>query len=563
MIAEDGRSAVAFNGEIYNFREIRSELESHGRQFKSQSDTEVLLVAIRQWGVDVLPKLDAMFGFGYYDGDRQELLLARDAFGEKPLYHVENDCYFAFASELHALTLLPGFDARIDHETIASYLLFQYVPTPDSIFKSANKLPPGAYLRVTASKTAQVQTYFQFITGGEREARRSLDDLADELEDILLRGLRRRLISDVPLGTFLSGGVDSSTVAALVTRRLGANLKTFSIGFVGQPDSEHLDAAAIARHLGTEHYEQVLEGYSLDLGHHIATVLDEPNGDSSCLPTFLVSRHARETVTVAISGDGGDEMFGGYGRYFVTVDEDERDRRKLLNLGWWSRGAAYISSRILVLREPDLELLFGEVPSGIADMLTGLRERLNTDKRPLLNVLRELDARTYMPGAVLAKVDRMSMQHSLEVRTPFLSIELAKFAGDLAAESCYRDGQGKLVLKRVASRYLPAEWLTRPKRGFGLPPHVWTKEQILPMVRPLLLDPGARIHAWLDIGRIAAFLDHQEKEFSPYGCWSLFILENWLRAHQGTHRKTAVEALQSNAPGPADERLVLAPAKLG
>jgi asparagine synthase (glutamine-hydrolysing) len=534
MVSDDGQSAITFNGEIYNYLDIKRELESQGERFKSQSDTEVLLALLRQSGTEWLPKLDAMFAFGYYNAQNRELILARDAFGEKPLYYVETERYFAFSSELHVLTRLPNFDGRIDLDTVATYLTFQYVPSPKSIYQRVNKLPPGCYLRQKPNTAPLTQRYFEFKTCSVRQSNRSIDDLADELEAILVTALKRRLISDVPLGAFLSGGVDSSTVAALVTQKLGVPLKTFSIGFAGQPDSEHLDAAAIAKHLGTEHNEQVLEGYSLDLGRHIATVLDEPNGDSSCLPTFLVSRHARQSVTVAISGDGGDEMFGGYGRYFVTVDEDDRHRNRLLNLDWWSPGAAYISSRALVFRDRDIEMLLGEVPPGLAALLFGMRKQLNEDSRPLLNALRELDANTYLPGAVLAKVDRMSMQHSLEVRTPFLSIDAAKFAADLAADACYASGQGKLVLKRIAARYLPTEWLVRPKRGFGLPPQVWNKEHILPLIRPLLLAPDSRLGAWVTRKRISAFLDHQNWEFSAYACWHLFILEIWLRTHLAT-----------------------------
>ena len=216
-----------------------------------------------------------------------------------------------------------------------------------------------------------------------------------------------------------------------------------------------------------------------------------------------------------------------------------------LILDWWSPGAAYISSRVLVFRDQDIEMLFGEVPPGLAALLSGMRKQLNEDSRPLLNALRELDANTYLPGAVLAKVDRMSMQHSLEVRTPFLSIDVAKFAADLAADDCYARGQGKLVLKRVASRYLPAEWLARPKRGFGLPPHVWNKEHILPLVRPLLLAPDSRLGAWVTRKRIEAFLDHQNREFSAYACWHLFILEIWLRTHLAMPANICEEELQS------------------
>ena len=321
MASKTGRSVITFNGEIYNFLELKHELEAQGAMFRSSSDTEVLLEMLERAGQKALPRLDAMFALGYYDISCQELLLARDIFGEKPLYYVDHENYFAFASELHALANLPGFDARIDRSSIASYLCFQYVPTPQTIYRSARKLPPASYLTVGPSGAVTIRPYYSFATSAAEHSARSLDDLADELEAILLTSLRRRLISDVPLGAFLSGGVDSSTVAALVTKKLGMLLQTFSIGFANHPDSEHLEAAEIARMLGTDHRDRVLSADAIELGHHIGTVLDEPNADSSCLPTFLLSGFAREHVTVALSGDGGDEMFGGYGRYFATVDE--------------------------------------------------------------------------------------------------------------------------------------------------------------------------------------------------------------------------------------------------
>ena len=245
MVSRTGHSVIAFNGEVYNFLELKGELEARGAAFRSNSDTEVLLEMLEQEGQEALVRLDAMFALGHYDIGRQELLLARDIFGEKPLYYVDHEDYFAFASELHSLANLPGFDARIDRSTIASYLCFQYVPTPQTIYRSARKLPPASYLTVGPSGDVTIRPYYRFETSAAEHSVRSLDDLADELEAILLTSLRRRLISDVPLGAFLSGGVDSSTVAALVTKKLGIPLQTFSIGFANHPDSEHLDAAAI------------------------------------------------------------------------------------------------------------------------------------------------------------------------------------------------------------------------------------------------------------------------------------------------------------------------------
>ena len=532
MASADGQQVLTYNGEFYNFLEVKPQLENAGFVFHSRSDTEVLLAGLRRWNTDFLDRMDAMFAFGYYDRVKRELILARDIFGEKPLYYVDAPDYFAFASELQALQDLPGFVPAIDRETIAAYLAFQYVPAPQTIYRQACKLPPGCYLRLREGRPPEVCRYFRFVAGDARTAGRSLDDLADELEEILLTSLHRRLISDVPLGAFLSGGVDSSTIAALVRKRLGLPLNTFSIGFAGDPGSEHFDAAEVAQHLGCNHHEQVLEGYAVELGRHIGTVLDEPNGDSSCVPTYLVSRHARQAVTVALSGDGGDEMFGGYGRYFVTVDEDDGKRAGDRRFALARAGDNYISSRLLVFVDADLAALFGAMPPGLAERLAALRGRVNSDPRPLINVLRELDAAGYMPGAVLAKVDRMSMQHSLEVRAPLLGRDVAAFAARLAGESCYGDGQGKLVLKRVTSRYLPQSWVGRPKRGFGIPIPLWDKRHLLPATRALLEARDARLPQWLERRRLAAYLDRFETDFHAYQCWELFILETWLRTHR-------------------------------
>jgi asparagine synthase (glutamine-hydrolysing) len=533
MYGANRRSVIAFNGELYNFRELRAELEQDGLQFSSHSDTEVLLACLRRDGVDALPRLDAMFAFGYYDLDTRSLLLARDIFGEKPLYYVDTPDYFAFASELHALTRLPNFDPAISADAIASYLSFQYVPAPKTIYACAHKLLPAHWLRVDQNGSISSAPYFAFSTSGSEGTGRALDDQADELESILETSLRRRLISDVPLGAFLSGGVDSSTVAAIVRRKLGVDLKTFSIGFEGHADSEHLDAAAVAAHLGTQHRDKVLTTHAVELGRHLGSVLDEPNGDTSCLPTYLVSQFARTEVTVALSGDGGDELFGGYGRYFVTVDEWLRKRNGDPALGWWRAGAVYLSSRILVFPDAELEQVFGPMPTALRELLVQLRTGIEHDRRPLLNVLRELDARTYMPGAVLAKVDRMSMQHSLEVRAPLLGIDVARFAMGLAAGDCYQAGQGKLVLKRVASRYLPAEWMARPKRGFGLPTDLWGAKQLLPALDDLINSRDCRLRAWIPQANLARYLSHLAADFHAYRAWSLFVLENWLRTHPG------------------------------
>lgn len=530
MPSPDGRKQIVFNGEIYNFLELRERFERLGERFVTRSDTEVLIRVLERRGVDGLLDLDAMFAFGWFEEDTGRLTLARDMFGEKPLYYVDTPAYFAFASELTCLVDLPDFDATIDADAIAQYLAFQYVPAPASIYRSVRKLEPGSFLVRSGNGTVDVRRYYMFEAVGQERATRSLADAADELEAVLIQAVQRRLISDVPLGAFLSGGVDSSTVVALATKIGKAPVRTYTIGFEGFSDSEHFDAAAMAKHIGADHHEQILKPDGVDLAERIGRILDEPNGDSSCLPTFLLSAFTREHVTVALSGDGGDELFGGYGRYLASVDEQQRKAREG-GMEWWTPGAVYWASRILVFPETELALLTGNVPESLATDLNALRSQMDDPSRPLIHRMREADASHYMPGAVLAKVDRMSMQSSLEVRAPLIGRDVAAFAQSLSAEECVGGGQGKLVLKEVAKRYLPADWLTRPKRGFGLPMGLWGAATLMPAAERLLLAPDARILGWIDRDHIVGYLDRMRKDFSAYRVWSLLILEVWLRSH--------------------------------
>ncbi len=562
MVSQDGRHVLTYNGELYNFHDLKSILEAKGHQFSSRSDTEVLLAALVDQGAAVLPDLDAMFAFGFWDSKAKHLLLARDMFGEKPLYIYETPEILAFASELQALTELPQFDATIDQEAIANYLCFQYIPAPGSIYRAVKKLPPGSALDLAVGGESRLTAYFHFKTSAIHQSNRTIDDQADELDEILTRTIERRLISDVPLGAFLSGGVDSTVVAAMIARKLGRSLDTFSIGFSGHADSEHLLAAETAAHLGTRHHERILMPDALDLGHAIGRALDEPNADSSCLPTFLLSGFAREHVTVALSGDGGDELFGGYGRYFSTVDEESRQ------IPGWTPGGAYLSDRILVYPERVLSEILGTIPPGLAHTLQTERMLLDEDPRPLVNRLRELDARHYMPGAVLAKVDRMSMRHSLEVRAPLIGREVAHFAMGLAADDCYKAGtsSGKTVLKRVAERYVPRGWLDRPKRGFGLPMDGWGKAALLPTTRTLVLSPQSALRQFIDPTRLDQFLKTQEQNFSAYRVWSLFILETWLQEHPYQALEAplgAVRPTQSAVPRTMVPSVPAAPPKPG
>lgn len=533
MAGVDSPWVLSFNGEIYNYQDIKPLLEVAGRTFTGRTDTEVLLQGITHWGLEVFPRLDGMFALAAFNRESGELVLARDPFGEKPLYYLElPGGGLAFASELQALERLPGFDAEVSLDAMAELLMFQYIGAPRSIYRSAKKLSPGHWLVAKPGQPIQIGRYFEFNPTGTGSDKRSIADLADELEEILVRSIRRRMIADVPLGAFLSGGVDSSTVCALIRHKLGLPLKTFSIGFDAAVESEHHAAATFAKHLGTEHYCKVLTPQTSDFLLNIGKVLDEPNADSSCLPTFLLSEYARQQVTVAISGDGGDEMFAGYGRYFSTLEEEQVS---LKNRGrGWNAGVAYYSDRILVTQQHQVAELFGAMPTGLNEHLAQLKHDVNSTYSPLHCRLRKSDVENYMPGAVLPKVDRMSMQHSLEVRTPFLNVELARFAEQLPQEALYNSGKGKLILREIAYRYLPRHMIDSPKRGFALPSSRWAKSELLRLASSSLGDDDSMLRALCGKVRIASFLHRQKSSlgFSMHQVWGVCMLESWLRSHR-------------------------------
>lgn len=543
MANHDGRWVISFNGEIYNFEDIKPRVEAAGVRLKGRTDTEVLVEALGLWGTSALQQLDGMFAFAAFDTRSGELLLARDPFGEKPLYYTElRGGAVAFASELQALELTPGFDAAVDPNAMAEVLTFQYIGAPRSIYASVKKLRPGHWMRVDRIGRIRVGRYFQFKPGAGGFEDRSLPELADELEDILVRSLGRRLISDVPLGAFLSGGVDSSVVCALVRRKLDRPLTTFSTGFQDAPESEHLVARTFAEHLGTTHHEDVLAPDAATFLRDIGAVLDEPNADSSCLPTYLLSQFARQHVTVALSGDGGDELFGGYGRYFSTLND--LALRTSGSPATWTPGRIYYGERVLVAAEPEVNELFGFVPCGFGQHLATLRSEVDAEEAHLLCELRRSDVENYMPGAVLPKVDRMSMRHSLEVRTPYLSVELARFAERLPDSAQISGGRGKLVLRELAYRYLPREFVDLPKQGFALPLSDWARASLLKVASEMLDSEESRLRSAFGSDRIDSYMSRQRspEHFVPYRLWGVLMLESWLR-----HRPTLIPDLQGGA----------------
>jgi len=541
MANEDGSVQVVFNGEIYNHRALRKELEGKGHAFRSNSDTEVLAHMFEDTDLAQVEKLDGMFAFAAWNARERRLVLARDPFGKKPLYIAEGDGFFAFASEMRALEQLPFLDRTVSRAALAAYLLVQYIPTELAIYDGMCKLNPGDAMSINFDDAQwETRRHFDFEPRRDRETRLTPAEAKDELRRLVRNAVEKRLESDVPLGAFLSGGVDSSLVVAVMAKDFGRKVDTFSIGFDDPDATEHLFARETARLLGTNHRDDVLSPDAMTMLPEIAARLDEPNGDSSCLPTLLLSRFTREHVTVALSGDGGDELFGGYGRYRDTLNEgamDARgfiDRMKMRLRGQRASTVAdrYLSPRWLMFQpERVKELMGGTVPPNAAAQFKRWQRLLSDGARTPLQRMRALDARTYMPGAVLPKVDRMGMQASLEVRCPLLDRELAQFAATLPDALLWQPPQGtKQILKDLAMEYLPREWMERRKMGFGLPAKCWSQAALLKIADDSLgNDAALRDH--LDGDALTRFVQEQRDpaQFSIYRLWPMLILELWLR----------------------------------
>jgi asparagine synthase (glutamine-hydrolysing) len=519
MFSACGRFCLVFNGEIYNHVALRRDLESLGHRFRGHCDTEVLLAALVQWGVEqTVRRLIGMFAFAFWSSKQRRLTLARDAIGIKPLYYGwSNDC-FLFGSELKALRAHPAFSGKVDRDVLTLYLRHNYVPSPYSIYQGIFKLPPGTLLSVPTAQTptATPQTWWSLkevaeegranpFVGTEREA-------VDALEETLQDSVRLRMIADVPLGVFLSGGIDSSTVAALMQTQNSQPVKTFSIGFEESDYDEAVYAKSVAEHLGTEHTQcYVTPAEARDVIPRLATLYDEPFGDSSQIPTVLLSEICRRHVTVCLSGDGGDELFCGYNRYFLV------DRlwqvlgacpRFMRRIGApFSRtmakcfpvrlGGRKLNTLSQFLPAADAQELYGLVnvhwrdPSAV--VLDGRMPHASLVSREewavrdsLLEKMMYTDSASYLPDDLLVKVDRASMGVGLEVRVPLLDHRVVEFAWRLPLEMKVRDGTTKWLLRRVLHRYVPRELIDRPKMGFGVPIDTWLRGPLRAWAEELL-----------------------------------------------------------------------------
>jgi asparagine synthase (glutamine-hydrolysing) len=502
MVDESGEVWTVFNGEIYNYREIADELRGNGHCFRSRTDTEVILAAYRQWGLDCVQRFNGMFAIALWDRRAQKLHLIRDRLGVKPLYYYWVNSKFAFASELKALLAYPFFRRELDRQSLLEYLVFQYVPYPRAIFKNTCKLAPGHVLTVSADGQMQNHEYWSANTAfeaGMDTSNESEGELLEELEELLLRSVRYRMVSDVPRGAFLSGGTDSSLIVALMQKLSPESVRTFSIGFEDPVFDEAPYAKAVANHLRTRHNELYIGPQQVrDVLPRIAEYYDEPFADTAAIPTMLLSEMTRSEVTVSLSGDGGDELFGGYTRY-QTIARAQSFLRIPFAVRTLGRVLTHIPGRFIQehafwfqpkrdLRDFYVELMSTWDRRAIAE-LTGichldLSESVfhltfaEASKRSALDVASFVDIKTYLVDCILTKVDRASMSVSLEAREPLLDYRLVEFAVALPTRCKIRDGVQKYILKKLLKKYVPSFLIDRPKHGFNMPLSRWLRDEL-------------------------------------------------------------------------------------
>lgn len=570
MHSRDGRFVISFNGEIYNYPALRRELEGLGSCFRSDSDTEVMLESFVAWGVEAaLKRFVGMFAFALWDRQERTLTLARDRVGEKPLYYGLCGPVLLFGSELKALRRHPAWLGEVERRALPAYLRWGYIPAPWSIYRGIAKLPPGSWLTVRpedAGSLPEPRAYWSMSEAAQAGARAPFtgsDAEAEErLHELLCQALQGQMLSDVPLGAFLSGGIDSSTVVALMQAAGGAPVRTFTAGFWEPAFNEAEHARRVAEHLGTRHTElYVSAAEALDLVPRLPELFDEPFGDASQIPTHLIARKAREHVTVCLSADAGDELFLGYNSYFWSRTLWQRVgflppalRRgcKVLNLvppRVWSFLAGQVLRRpelghrlqLLgdILSQPTREALFEELVAHWkrphAALVGGRDLPLvgGVTPPPLqdgLQRLQYLDAVRYLPDDILVKVDRAAMGVSLETRVPFLDHRVVEFAWSLPLHLRWREGRGKWLLRRVLDRYVPRELIERPKMGFSVPLADWLRGPLREWGAELLAPGRLRAEGFLEPTVLQRFWqEHQSGARDwKYPLWDALMFQAWL-----------------------------------
>jgi asparagine synthase (glutamine-hydrolysing) len=579
---EDGSLQVVFNGEIYNYRELREELVKKGHRFRTKSDTEVLVHLYEEEGERMPERLNGMFAFAIWDAGRQELYLARDRFGKKPLYYTTAvpGMRLAFGSELKALAAIPGFPSKIHARSVSDFLCFGYVPDPLTIYEDVFKLPPAHSLLVTAGQSRdrkgageegapRLRRYWRPVFDIREDA--NFEEEVEKIRALAADSVKRRMISDVPLGAFLSGGVDSSAVVALMARPDGPPVRTFSIGFTNESFDERRFARMIVERYRTGHQEQVVSPDIFEMLEVLVKHYDEPFGDSSAIPMLYLSRMTRQYVTVALCGDGADELFGGYRRYLYGVREQRlREmfpdwfRKSVVKAGAryyprWDRAPRALRARstLVSLSEELADMYFGEMSAfrergfervfapSLGRLLGGYSTREHftglfravRDLAPLQQ-MQAVDFDTYLPGDILVKADRATMAYSLESRSPWLDYRLGELACRLPAAFKLKDGVGKRIFKRAMEPYLPEEILRRRKMGFGVPLVEWFRTALRPVFPALVLRP--EMEEYLDLDEVRRYWEEHQQGRRNHAekLWYLFMLGCWDARHRsGTWEK--------------------------
>jgi asparagine synthase (glutamine-hydrolysing) len=580
MTSASGRFVMVFNGEVYNYEAIRRELREAGRApaFRGHSDTEVMLAAFEAWGLEAaVQRFVGMFAVAIWDRNEHVLHLVRDRMGVKPMYYGFAGNTFLFGSELKALRRHPDFNATIDRGAVSAYLRDLYVPAPLSIYASIHKQMPGTIVTLRAgSRDVSTRTYWSAAEAAERGTanrfRGSESEAADRLDVLLRDAVALRMVADVPLGVFLSGGVDSSLVTALMQAQTSQPVKTFTIGFAEGAYDEAKYAAAIAKHLGTAHTElYVTPADAMNVIPLLPSMYDEPFADSSQIPTFLVSKMARQSVTVSLSGEGGDEVFGGYRRYFEgqrvlrTFGRVPSPLRRLLGRtigalpsSAWHRllrrepqAGAQMQKLGRVLAARQLDDLYFELMTHWRDVVPSAPAVARPPKAKLANPIEQmmyLDQVSYLPDDILAKVDRASMAASLEAREPLLDHRIIEFAWTLPLSMKVQGGQGKQILRRILDRYVPRPLIERPKMGFKVPIHSWMTGALRDWAEDLLSERKLREHGLLDVPKVRKLWSEalSGKEAWHDHLWAVLMLQAWLTA---AHPREASGG-QGQGPGP-------------
>jgi len=574
MSNENGSIWITYNGEVYNFKEIREELSKRGYSFKSKSDTEVVIKSYEEWGIDCVHKFIGMFALGIWDKREKKLYLVRDRVGVKPLYYYQKDGLFLFGSELKVLMKHPDFNKEIDYSVLQLYLRYGYIPAPFTIFNNTYKLRPGHYLCVSNNNLKEVKYWDIVDFYLEEPIDASEDEIAEELENLLIDSFKYRLVSDVPVGVFLSGGIDSTTLTALLQKNISTQLKTFSIGFYEDRFNEAKWSKRIANYLGTDHteyYLSVKEAFSII--EKLPEIYDEPFGDSSGIPTYLVSRLARQDVTVTLSADGGDELFCGYNHY-----------RSIIYLNRWFLGLpAYIRNSIIkalpLFSPPTVDSIYRTFKffmpkvKGLRDKYEKWRNMLyeindgnfldmykfNTNRwtpneitrlmennydskfntyfedtfyrlhhNDFLTQMMAIDFKTFLVDDILTKVDRATMSVGLESREPFLDHRLVQYVARIPVNLKYKNGMSKYILRKILYKYVPRELLERPKQGFNVPLAEWLQGDLSPLVMSYLNEDRLKKEGIFNPGVVSSCVkDFMNGSINVNKIWFLLMFEMW------------------------------------